>query len=101
MFEYYCKQQQGVTPHSTFDNISHKCRTMNLGKFMTFAMASNIVYSKEKIYSEAKLEKGQIVSSFKRLAKGEREIDFNVFLKILDELKKIDSTIYQKMGLGE
>ena len=37
---------------------------------MTFAMASNIVYSKEKIYSEAKLEKGQIVSSFKRAAKG-------------------------------
>ena len=70
MFEYYCKQQQGVTPNSTFDNIGHKCRTMNMGKFMTFALASNIVYSKEKIYSEAKLEKGQIVSSFKRLAKG-------------------------------
>ena len=51
VFEFYCKQQQGVTPSSTFDYISQKCQTMNLGKFMTFAMAANIVHTKEKLYS--------------------------------------------------
>ena len=84
MFEFYCKQQQGLNPKSTFDNINHKCKTMNLGKFMTFALASNIVHSREKAYSEAKLDKGQIVSAFKKAAKGSREIELHTFLHILE-----------------
>jgi len=46
VFDFYCKQQQNVTPNSTFDIINHKCQTMNLGKFLFFAVATNIVQSK-------------------------------------------------------
>ena len=51
---------------------------------MTFALASNIVHSREKAYSEAKLDKGQIVSAFKKAAKGSREIELHTFLHILE-----------------
>ena len=68
VFEFYCKQQQNVGPNFTFDNISHKCQTMNLGKFMTFAKASNLVHTKDKLFSEGKIEKNQVVSAFKKAA---------------------------------
>lgn len=43
---------------------------MNLGKFVAFAVAANLVYSREKVYSEGKLEKNQIISIFKKVAAG-------------------------------
>ncbi len=46
IFEFYCKQQQNVGPGFTFDNINHKCQTMNLGKFIAFAVAANLIHSK-------------------------------------------------------
>lgn len=51
VFEFYCKQQQNIGPNFTFDNINHKCQTMNLGKFVAFAVAANLVHSREKAYS--------------------------------------------------
>lgn len=46
VFQFYCKQQQNVGPQFTFDNINHKCQTMNLGKFIAFAVAAEIVYER-------------------------------------------------------
>ena len=68
IFDFYCKQQQNITPSSTFDNINHKCQTMNVGKFIFFGVAANIVQSKEKSYSEARLDKKTAISMFKRYA---------------------------------
>ncbi len=34
------------------------------------------------------------MSVFKKIAEGEREIGFPVFMKIMDELKKSDEQIY-------
>ena len=45
---------------------------MNLGKFMTFALAANIVHTRDKLYSEGKIEKIQLVNTFKKLAAGQR-----------------------------
>ena len=101
VFEFYCKQQQSVGPKSTFDNINHKCQAMNLGKFMTFSIAANILHSKDKAYSEGKLEKNQLMSVFKKAAGGVREIGFPVFMNIIEQLTKIDASIHDKLGLGE
>ena len=38
---------------------------------------------------------------FKKIAAGEREIGFPTFYKIMEQLKKIDEEIYQRLGLGE
>lgn len=100
VFEFYCKQQQNVGPNFTFDNINHKCQTMNLGKFIAFTIAANIVHSRDKAYSEGKLEKNQLVSVFKKISEGVREIGFPTFLKIMEELKRNDSDIYDRLGLG-
>lgn len=40
MFEFYCKQQQNVGAHTTFDRISYECKTMTLGKFLAFATST-------------------------------------------------------------
>jgi hypothetical protein len=45
---------------------------MNLGKFMAFAIASNLVHSKDKAYSEGKLDKRMIVAAYKKVAEGEK-----------------------------
>jgi|688.fasta_scaffold1625693_1 hypothetical protein len=74
IFEFYCKQQQNVTPNSTFDSINHKCKTMNIGKFLFFSVASNIVQSKDKAYSEARIDKKSAMAIFKRYAEGQQEI---------------------------
>jgi hypothetical protein len=101
IFEFYCKQQQNVVPGCTFDNINHKCQTMNLGKFMAFAHAANIVYAPRQSYSEAKIDKNTLISAYKRAAQGEREIDLKKFVAIMDEVKKADPKVYSMMGLGE
>lgn len=74
VFQFYCKQKQGVGPNFTFDNIYHKSQTMNLGKFMAFANASNIVYAKELPYSEARIQKNTLIAMYKKIAEGQREI---------------------------
>lgn len=45
---------------------------MNLGKFLFFAVATNVVQSKDKSYSEARLDKKSAMALFKRLAEGQR-----------------------------
>jgi hypothetical protein len=74
---------------------------MNLGKFLYFAVASNIAQSREKAYSEARLDKKAVIAIFKRFAEGQREIDLKVFLAIMDDLHKNDDTLFTRMGLGE
>ena len=59
-------------PSSTFDNISHKCQNMDMGKFLTFAKVAGILHVKDKAYSEGKLEKKLLMATFKRYAKGKR-----------------------------
>lgn len=49
---------------------------MNIGKFMTFAHASKILSDNDK---EIKIDKMMIVSIFKKIAEGKREIDFHHF----------------------
>jgi hypothetical protein len=101
VFDFYCKQQQNVTPNSTFDSINHKCQTMNLGKFLFFAVAANIVHSADKPYSPARIDKKTAIAYFKRLAAGQREVDFKVFMEIMEEMRKGDDALYSRMGLGE
>ena len=79
VYEYYCKQQQIVGPASTFDNINHKCQSMDIGKFLTFGKAVGILHVKDKAYSEGKLEKKLMMVVFKKHAKGKREIGFPTF----------------------
>ena len=45
---------------------------MNLGKFMTFAIASNLLQPKEKSNSGGTLDKRAIVAAYKKIAGGER-----------------------------
>ena len=66
MFEFYCKQQQNVGVHSTFDRISYECSTMNLGKMLSFAKLTNILNDK--------IDRGLITRKFKLIAEGKREI---------------------------
>jgi len=56
---------------------------MNLGKFMAFAIASDLVHTKEKSYSEGKLDKRIIVATYKKVAEGEKEIGFIHFLNLM------------------
>jgi hypothetical protein len=47
---------------------------MNIGKFLFFSVASNIVQSKDKAYSEARIDKKSAMAIFKRYAEGQQEI---------------------------
>ncbi len=58
---------------------------------MAFTIAANIVHSRDKAYSEGKLEKNQLVSVFKKISEGVREIGFPTFLKIMEELFVINA----------
>jgi len=56
---------------------------MTIGKFLTFANAANILFSKDKLFSEGKIEKHTMVGLFKKKAEGKSQIDFKIFLDIL------------------
>ena len=45
---------------------------MNLGKFLYFVVAANIVQSRDKAYSEARIDKKAAIAFFKRFAEGQR-----------------------------
>lgn len=75
---------QNVNPNITFDSISQKSHTMTIGKFLTFSNAANILFSKDKAFSEGKVEKQTIINLFKKKAEGKSQIDFKLFLEILD-----------------
>lgn len=45
---------------------------MSLGKFLYFAVAVNIVQSRDKAYSEARLNKKSVIALFKKFAEGQR-----------------------------
>ena len=74
---------------------------MDLGKFLTFAKTAGILHSREKAYSEAKLEKKVFVASFKRHAQGQREINYNTFQTIMEEVRQHDQDVFRRMGMGE
>lgn len=64
MFEFYCKQQQNVGANTTFDRISYECKTMTLGKFLSFATATNIINDK--------IDKNLLMRKFKLVAQGKK-----------------------------
>ena len=74
---------------------------MNLGKFMAFANASNITQVKDKTFSEGKIDKITLMNTFKKVSEGTREINFQIFFSIITQLKKIDSQLYERLGVGE
>ena len=67
---------------------------------MAFAIASNIVQVKDKSYSQGKLDKRVIVGTFKKIAEGQKEIGFAKFLAMMEQLKKVDLDLYNRLGVG-
>lgn len=66
MFYFYCRQQQNVGVNTTFDRISYECQTMTLGKFLSFASATQII--------NQKIDKNLLMRKFKLVAQGHKEI---------------------------
>lgn len=73
---------------------------MNIGKFLYFAGAVNIIPTKDNSISQTSIDRKIITSIFKRLAEGRSLIDFKIFFSIMEELRKKDDKIYTRLGLG-
>lgn len=81
LYHHYCAQQQNLGQHATFDRIKEECSQMTVGKFLLFCKVS-------KTFEDKEITKEILISKYKKIAEGKKEIQFTHFkdlLSLVDE----------------